>query len=255
LQDMRPNGRSYGAPTNAQAGSATPGEASQDEYVLSVRDPLRVIWRRLWVVVLVAVAVAGATVWYDLQQTPTYTASAKLLVGQATDNASNLSASNLSQEAQGLVAIAKTLSSALETRPVAEAAISRLNFSMTPERLVKGLHAQQDGETQFIDVTYEDSSPERAQQVANTVGSAFSDVVSGQLSSNSGLYVMVWEGAALPDSPSSPRPKRDGALGFALGGMLGIGLVFLLERLDDRLRSPKEIEQASGIPTFGVIPR
>jgi hypothetical protein len=36
--------------------------------------------------------------------------------------------------------------------------------------------------------------------------------------------------------------------------MLGIGLAFLLEYWDDDWRSPEEVEQISGVPTFGVIP-
>jgi hypothetical protein len=36
--------------------------------------------------------------------------------------------------------------------------------------------------------------------------------------------------------------------------MLGIGLAFLLEHMDDRWRSPEEVEQVSGVPTFGIIP-
>jgi capsular polysaccharide biosynthesis protein len=42
---------------------------------------------------------------------------------------------------------------------------------------------------------------------------------------------------------------------LTIGLMLGIGLAFLLERfVDDGWRSPEEVEQASGVPTFGTIP-
>lgn len=52
----------------------------------------------------------------------------------------------------------------------------------------------------------------------------------------------------------SPDPVRNGALALVLGLMLGVGLAFLLEYLDDSWRSPEEVEQVSGVPTFGVIP-
>jgi capsular polysaccharide biosynthesis protein len=39
-----------------------------------------------------------------------------------------------------------------------------------------------------------------------------------------------------------------------VGAVLGTGLVFLLEFMDDSWRSPEEAEQVSGVPTFGVIP-
>lgn len=57
-----------------------------------------------------------------------------------------------------------------------------------------------------------------------------------------------------PSSPSSPQPVRDGIAGFALGLLLGVGLAFLLERLDRRLRDPHEIEAVFGRPILGTIP-
>jgi succinoglycan biosynthesis transport protein ExoP len=52
-----------------------------------------------------------------------------------------------------------------------------------------------------------------------------------------------------------PRPKRDGILGGLLGLALGIGLAFLAEALDKRVRSEQEIEQVLGIPLLGRVPR
>jgi capsular polysaccharide biosynthesis protein len=39
-----------------------------------------------------------------------------------------------------------------------------------------------------------------------------------------------------------------------LGLMLGIGLALLMEYLDYSWRSPEEVEQISGVPTFATIP-
>jgi polysaccharide biosynthesis transport protein len=60
--------------------------------------------------------------------------------------------------------------------------------------------------------------------------------------------------ATLPTSPSSPKPKRNTILGAILGLLLGIGLAFLLERLNRRLRDPEEARDAFGLPVLGTIP-
>jgi capsular polysaccharide biosynthesis protein len=68
------------------------------------------------------------------------------------------------------------------------------------------------------------------------------------------VKAVVWERAALPQSPVSPDPVRTGVIALVVGLMLGTGLAFLVDRLDRRWRSPDEVEQVSGVLTLGVIP-
>ena len=52
-----------------------------------------------------------------------------------------------------------------------------------------------------------------------------------------------------------PRPLHGFLLGGVLGGILGLGLAFLAEALDRRVRSEEEIEQVLGLPLLGRVPR
>jgi succinoglycan biosynthesis transport protein ExoP len=51
-----------------------------------------------------------------------------------------------------------------------------------------------------------------------------------------------------------PRPARNAFLGGVLGIILGIGLVFLRDALNTRVRSAAEVEERLGIPLIGRIP-
>jgi capsular polysaccharide biosynthesis protein len=228
-------------------------KASSEEYVLPLKDLLGVLWRRMWIVLIVAALLAGAALTFDLLRTPIYESSIRLLVGQE-EQSTDFQSGNLGNDVQGLQQMTQTMSSAVVTRPVVENAIAKLGLELSPEDILPNLSANQENTTQFIEVSYRDSSPERAQQVANTIGEIFSGEVSNISRSANGVTVMVWEQATLPESPSSPKLLRDVVLALVLGGMLGIGLAFLLEYLDDRWRSPEEVEQVSGVPTFGIIP-
>jgi tyrosine-protein kinase len=59
--------------------------------------------------------------------------------------------------------------------------------------------------------------------------------------------------ASIPSSPSSPKPIRNGLLGLILGLLLGLGLAFLLERLDRRIKDPRELEETYGLPVLATI--
>lgn len=64
----------------------------------------------------------------------------------------------------------------------------------------------------------------------------------------------VVEHAHLPTAPFSPNHVINGLLGLFAGLGLGIGVVFLRERLDDRLRSKADLEERIDAPVLAVVP-
>jgi capsular polysaccharide biosynthesis protein len=248
LHDSEVNGKRYPAPAGAGLGRGASTEGADGEYVPSLAELLGAVWKRLWVVCLVTAVLVGAVVGLNLAQTPNYEASIKVLIGQrAGTNVMPLNSYSLQETAQTMV-------EGIDSRPVAEATIRRLGMRTTPEQFLANLSAEQVPETQYIEVRYRDPSPEKAQRVVNAVGDVFSKRISETSTSANGVTASVWERAVLPDSPVSPNPVRNGILALMFGLMLGVGLALLLEYLDDSWRSPEELEQVSGVPTFGVIP-
>ena len=77
------------------------------------------------------------------------------------------------------------------------------------------------------------------------------DVAGGTGANN----IFVVDKASPPGRPSSPNLSRSLILSLMLGLGGGFGIAFLLERLDDAVRSPDELERLSGVPTLGVIPK
>ncbi|HWY17139.1 MAG TPA: polysaccharide biosynthesis tyrosine autokinase [Solirubrobacteraceae bacterium] len=66
--------------------------------------------------------------------------------------------------------------------------------------------------------------------------------------------VQVAQAAAVPTSPSSPKVSRNTVLGAIVGLLLGFGVAFLIERLDRRIREPKDLEAIYRLPLLGVVP-
>jgi capsular polysaccharide biosynthesis protein len=237
---------------NTEPGLLTP--ASDGEYILSLGDMLRMLWRQWWLISLCVLLFTGVALGYSFTQTPKYEASIKILVGQSQVGAgpdSNLSASDL----QGLQILTKTVAEGINTRPVAEGVVEELHLPMKPEDVMGRLRVEQVPETQFVEVTYEDPSPVRAQQIVNAYGDVIAKRISDISTDASAITVTVWERATVPSDPVSPEPARNGLMGLALGAILGVTLAFLLENLRGSWRSAEEVERVSGLPTVGVIPR
>jgi non-specific protein-tyrosine kinase len=75
--------------------------------------------------------------------------------------------------------------------------------------------------------------------------------VNEQLEVGSGRVVQV---AVIDARKVSPQPLRNGVLGAAVGLILGLGMAFLVEYLDNTIKSTEEAERLFGAPVLGHIP-
>ena len=75
--------------------------------------------------------------------------------------------------------------------------------------------------------------------------------VNEQLEIGAGRVVSV---AVVDADPVAPKPVRNGLLGLAVGLVLGLGMAFLLEYLDNTIKSTEEAERLYGAPVLGQIP-
>jgi polysaccharide biosynthesis transport protein len=60
--------------------------------------------------------------------------------------------------------------------------------------------------------------------------------------------------ARVPTAPSGPNLLRNLAFALALGLSTGIGLAFLLESMDNTVRTPEQAQTISALPSLGMIP-
>ena len=60
--------------------------------------------------------------------------------------------------------------------------------------------------------------------------------------------------AAMPAGPSYPKKGLFAAAGFLASWLVGFGVVFLLERLDNGFRTGRQVEEALGLPLLTSIP-
>jgi succinoglycan biosynthesis transport protein ExoP len=82
--------------------------------------------------------------------------------------------------------------------------------------------------------------------------SSYSNI--GLAEANSSATVTVISPAVTPKVPIRPRILSNTLLAAALGALAGAGLAFLVEYLDDTVKSPEDL-QATGLGAIGVVQR
>jgi capsular polysaccharide biosynthesis protein len=217
---------------------------------ITVERVLEILLRRVSAIILVTVVITGSALGFSLNQTPTYVASVKMLVSQKSPGGPNLGG-----DIAGLQEVALTVARAVDTEPVAQGVVEQLNQpELSAGEVLANMSVEPDPGTMFINVSYKDSDPQRAQLIANTIAEMSSQKISDVMLGANPIVARIWQPATLPENPVSPNPVRNGIVALLLGGILGVGLAFLLEYVDDSWNSPEEVEEVTGVPTFGVIP-
>jgi capsular exopolysaccharide synthesis family protein len=75
--------------------------------------------------------------------------------------------------------------------------------------------------------------------------------ITGPMKTNN---VRVLERAVVPGIPVRPRPVQNLLLGLLIGLGTGVGLAFVIEALDNTLKTQADVEQVLGVPVVGLVP-
>lgn len=216
---------------------------------LDLRQYWHIIRKRLFVVLsipLVAAIVSGALSFFVLK--PQYEADTTLLVNQKITDNPTLEYQTILASQQ----LVKTYSDIIKSQTVEESVIQNLHLPYTLEQLDRMISVSAPDQSQVIDVKVIAPSQGQAVSIANALASEFQRRAETLMNVQN---VQVVDPAVVqPDAkPVKPRKTLNIALALVLGLMVSIGLAFLLEYLDNRLRTEEDVERYLGLPVLGVI--
>jgi capsular exopolysaccharide synthesis family protein len=254
---------------------------------------LRVLRRRKFLILAATVLVPTAAVLLALRQVPLYQATTSVLLSRqnVSSSLSGLQDPNMfypERTAQTQADVART--SALARRVLDAVDLE----DRSPGALLGALSVTPDPEADLLFFSIVDTSPALAERLSKAYAQEFTSYrreldtapisdalneVESQIASLEGrnerdspLYdslvsqreqlrtikVLGGTNAYVVEAGSAfqiqPQPFRRGVLGLILGFLLGIGLAFLRETLDTRLRSADEIGDRLGLPLLARLP-
>lgn len=139
-----------------------------------------------------------------------------------------------------------------KSRLVSNEVIENLKLNLTPEQLGSKVNVSLVKDTEIIKIVVRDKDPELAARIANETAQVFNKNVVNIMKIEN---VQVIDKAEVPMNPVKPQVKLNIAIAGVLGLMASIFLVFLLEYVDNTIKTPLDVERHLELPIIGMIPK
>jgi capsular polysaccharide biosynthesis protein len=219
----------------------------QHEDELDIKELLYVIKKRLPLILIIPIICAGVAAGISIFATkPIYRADLSIIISKGEGNI--LTASDVSLY-QSLI---KTYTEIAKSAIVAERAVRDDHLKTSAGALQSSLSVVSQSETQILKMTVISGEPEDAVQKVEAVAEAFL-IESRRLLPSGNAEIM--DHAKTPRVPINSSKVKNIIIAYASGLLATIVLAFLLEYMNDTIKSEEDVERAFDIPILGVIPK
>ena len=219
-----------------------------EEQVISISeiiDAVKKRWKIIALTTVLATLVSGIFSFFVIS--PTYEASTKIFIGKEGAESEGYNSSDVSMY-QNLI---KTYSELIKTKDLVNKAIDNSEYDLSVNSVLNGITVNTLTGTQILQISYQSKSPSIAKNMLESITNEFITKAE-ELVPNGNVKIL--ESVELPKNPVAPNKKMNIAIAFILGMMVGFGIVFLLEYLDNTYKNKEQLEKDLDIPVLGVIP-
>ena len=216
---------------------------------IDVFATLKVLWKRKFSIILVALVFAIAAFSYSaFLAKKEYQSTSRIYVVSRQNQDNNALTNSDLQAGSYLV---KDYREIILSQNVLSQAIEDLKLDLTPAELSKKISVSVPTDTRILSITAKDGDPKEAARIANGLRNVAAEKI---ISVTKVSDVTTLDEAEVPQSPSSPNIRRNVLLGFIAGAGLMVVLLVVVEVLDDRVKRPEDVEELMGLPLLGVVP-
>lgn len=220
------------------------------EETISLKEIFEVLKKRFWMIiafVLGAALIAAVLSYFVI--TPTYESSSQFIVNQGQqDQEEQYSTDSMKSDVQMI----NTYNVILKSPAILGEVVNTLKLPYSTSTLSDKIEVASEEDSQVVTVTATDEDPATAVKLANTTVEIFQDKIVDIMNVENVSILAEAELATNP-SPVAPNPKLNIAIAIVLGAMIGVGIAFLLEYMDNTVTTEDDIEKKIGLPVLGVI--
>ena len=219
------------------------------EETIDLREYLAIIKKKAWIIAAITAVTTFVSAFLSFfVLSPVYEAKTTLIVNTDQKNDDTITGDEFSVTQR----LAVTYGEIIKSRTVLEPVIEKLGLDISYEDLSKMVTVSPVKDTQIINISVQDTNPLKAKDIANSIPEVFTKEVKRITKANS---VEVIDKAVEPLSPIKPNKLMNVLIAFVLGIMIGLFVVFLIEYMDNKMKTPQDVEKHLDLPILGVIPK
>ncbi|VDN46228.1 Capsular polysaccharide biosynthesis protein [Petrocella atlantisensis] len=224
----------------------------QEYEEIDLLELIKTLWKRKWIIIACVILAALMAFSYTrFAITPMYESKTTLMVnGSKSSGLSDIASSfdlgsiNMSQK------LVVTYSEIVQSRIVLEQVINRLELDLTYGQLLERITSVPVKNTEILQISVKHEDPEQAALIANTITDVFIKEVMRIIKADN---VEIIDKAIGIYTPINVKLIMNVAIGGILGGMVGVGIIFLIILFDRTLKTAEDIEKHLGLPVLGTI--
>jgi capsular polysaccharide biosynthesis protein len=221
-----------------------------EEETISLRELFAVLKKRMSLILVITVlaTVISGVVSYSFLK-PVYKASTQILVSQAAAGSlASLAGMTIDTDAKFI----ETYNVILKSPYILDQVIHELDLNTTAQGLNGSVSVAQEGKSQVVSIAVQNNDPAQAVIIANEIAKVFQREIAKLMRIDN---IHILSPAELPENPVpiKPQPMLNMAIALVVGLMASVGIAFLLEYLDNTIKSEQDIEKLLELPVLGVV--
>lgn len=216
---------------------------------LELREYWTIIRKRMALVLLIpiiAAIVSGLFSVYVIKKQ--YAAATTLLVNEKPSANQNVSLDTVTTNE----ALVNTYTAIIKSETLEQAVINKLHLPYTPGQIDGMIKVSSPTQSEVIQVSVTSPSESLAVEIANGMAQQFQKEAY-KLYAVENVQIVDPAIAPAHASPVKPNKKLNVAIAFILGLMVSLGIAFLLEYLDNRIRTDEDVERYLKLPVLGAV--
>lgn len=217
-----------------------------DDKIFDFEEILNLFKKKFWIVILITAITTGLAANKASKMQPSYSARLNIFMGVAEEGLDY----SIMQQMNFYGRNISTLKDMIMNQEFVEDVLKKKRIDKSASEVISAISVQSSEDSPIVSMSYYGGTTSGGAKILDVMAEAFISEIKELIPEmNPTIVNKAYE------SISTPNKKKVINAGALFGVIVSIGLILILDYLDDTLKSKQELERVLPIPVLGDIPK